>query len=164
MDVSQKRENYLSWNDYFMSMAILTSKRSKDPITQVGACIVNEDNIIVGLGYNGFPNGCSDDIFPWKKDDVNLINSKHLYVCHAETNAILNKSSFNLKNCTMYVSLFPCNECAKIIIQSKIKKIFYLSDKNEYKPQTKASKRMFDAVGIKYEQYKPNCKEIVISF
>lgn len=161
---SKKRENYLEWNDYFMAMAFLAAKRSKDPSTQVGACIVNEDRKIVGLGYNGFPIGCSDDDFPWGKNTENPIESKYMYVCHAEVNAVLNKLAADVKNCTLYVALFPCNECAKVIIQSQIKEIFYLSDKHAHKPEVIASKRMLDAVGIKYIQYKPTCKRLLIDF
>lgn len=164
MDSPQKRNDYISWEDYFMSMAFLAAKRSKDPSTQVGACIVNEDRKIVGVGYNGFPHGCSDDEFPWDKNTVDALDSKYMYVCHAEVNAVLNKLSADLKNCTLYVALFPCNECAKVIIQSRMKEIVYLSDKHAHKPEVIASKRMLDAAGIKYKQYKPTCKRIVIDF
>lgn len=162
--ISGKRENYLEWKDYFMAMAFLAAKRSKDPCTQVGACIVNEDNKIVGVGYNGFPIGCSDDEFPWGKESTNRLETKYMYVCHAEVNAVLNKLSADLKNCTLYVALFPCNECAKVIIQSRIKEIYYLSDKHAHKPEVIASKRLLDAAGIKYIQYKPACKRLVIDF
>lgn len=160
----KKRSGYIEWGDYFMAMAFLAAKRSKDPSTQVGACIVNEDNKIVGVGYNGFPIGCSDDEFPWSKNTPDELDSKYMYVCHAEVNAVLNKLSADLKNCTLYVALFPCNECAKVIIQSRIKEIIYLSDKHSHKPESVASKRMLDAAGIKYRQYKPTCKRIVIDF
>lgn len=147
-----------------MAMAFLAAKRSKDPSTQVGACIVDEDKKIVGVGYNGFPIGCSDDDFPWGKDVTKPMESKYMYVCHAEVNAVLNKLSANLKNCTLYVALFPCNECAKVIIQSRLKEIIYLSDKHAHKPEVIASKRMLDAAGVKYTQYKPSCKQLVIDF
>jgi dCMP deaminase len=147
-----------------MAMAFLASKRSKDPCTQVGACIVSEENKIVGIGYNGLPIGCEDDKFPWGKDTANPLDSKYMYVCHAEVNAILNKNSADVKNCTMYVALFPCNECAKIIIQSKIKDIYYMSDKHAEKASTIGSKRMLDAAGIKYTQFIPRHKRIVIDF
>ncbi|KAJ4450871.1 hypothetical protein ANN_02303 [Periplaneta americana] len=151
-DINNKRNGYLSWTDYFMATAFLAAKRSKDPCSQVGACIVNEDKKIVGVGYNGMPIGCSDDVFPWGKRTDNLLDTKYLYVCHAEVNAILNKNSADVKNCTMYVALFPCNECAKIIIQSGIKEVVYMSDKYASKVQTIAAKRMFDSAGIKYCQ------------
>lgn len=162
--LTKKRENYLEWNDYFMAMAFLAAKRSKDPSSQVGACIVNEDKKIVGLGYNGFPIGCSDDEFPWGKRSDNPIETKYMYVCHAEVNAVLNKLSADVKNCTLYVALFPCNECAKVIIQSRIKDIIYISDKHAHKPEVIASKRMLDAAGITYTQYMPACKQLVIDF
>lgn len=157
-----------------MSVAFLASMRSKDPCTQVGACIVNDDKKIVGVGYNGMPIGCNDDDFPWKKAHESELDSKFLYgtlhsskkhyinsiqcqltkqyfaVCHAELNAILNKNTENVKNCTLYVGLFPCNECAKVIIQSGIKKVYYMSDKHAHKVRTKAAKRMFDAAKVEY--------------
>ncbi|XP_043462936.1 deoxycytidylate deaminase [Leptopilina heterotoma] len=159
-----KKQSYLSWKDYFMSVAFLSAKRSKDPCSQVGACLVNEDNRIVGVGYNGFPRGCSDDEFPWTKDEGNTLNSKYLYVCHAEMNAILNRNSYNLKECTLYVALFPCNECAKLIIQSGIKTIFYAFCKNADDVRIIASKRMFDAANVKYSEYIPSAEKIVIDF
>ena len=125
-----KRTDYISWDDYFMSIAILTAKRSKDPNTQVGACIVDQNKRIVGMGYNGFPNGCSDDEFPWERKGE-FLDCKYPYVVHAEPNAILN-STASLQNATLYVTLFPCHECAKLIIQSGIKEIVYISDKNAY--------------------------------
>lgn len=159
-----KREDYIDWREYFMAIAFLAAKRSKDPSYQVGACIVNADNKIVGVGYNGLPIGCEDDDFPWGKNTQSPLDSKFLYVCHAEMNAILNKNSADVKNCTIYVGLFPCNECAKIIIQSGIKEVVYISDKNAHKPMYIASKRMFDAAGIKYWQYIPKRKKIEINF
>lgn len=161
---NEKREDYLQWTEYFMATAFLAAKRSKDPSSQVGACIVNPENRIVGIGYNGFPFGCSDDEFPWSKDTENGLDSKYMYVCHAEVNAILNKNCSDIKGCTIYVGLFPCNECAKIIIQSGIKEIVYLSDKHSTKPSTIASKRMLDASGIKYWQYVPTKQKITIDF
>lgn len=163
-DINKKRDNYLSWKDYFMAIAFLAAKRSKDPCTQVGACIINKDKKIVGVGYNGMPTGCSDDEFSWKKGKVAKQETKHLYVCHAEMNAILNKNAADVKNCTMYVALFPCNECAKIIIQSGIRKVVYMSDKRSQKMKTKAAKKMFDSAGIKYRQYTPQNPQIVIDF
>ncbi|GJQ75195.1 hypothetical protein Trydic_g9797 [Trypoxylus dichotomus] len=161
---NHKRLGYLDWEEYFMATAFLAAKRSKDPVTQVGACIVDEEKRIVGIGYNGMPRGCNDDAFPWGKDVNNPLGSKYLYVCHAEANAILNKNSADLKNCTLYVALFPCNECAKFIIQSGIKKVVYVSDKYALKDFTKASKRMFEAAGIETKQYVPKRKRIEIDF
>ncbi|KAG5684011.1 hypothetical protein PVAND_013264 [Polypedilum vanderplanki] len=158
------RTDYLNWEDYFMGIAFLAAQRSKDPATQVGACIVNDEMKIVAIGYNGFPINCSDDKFPWTKESNDPLENKYMYVCHAEVNAILNKNSFDVKGCSLYVALFPCNECAKIIIQSRIKEIVYLSDKHADKPQTKASKMMLDSAGIKYRQYKPKHSKIVIDF
>ena len=147
-----KRSDYISWDEYFMGVAILSSKRSKDPSTQVGACIVNKDKKIVGIGYNGFPNGINDDEFPWGKDG-DYVNTKYPYVVHAEPNAILNATS-SLFDCSIYVTLFPCCECAKIIIQSGIKEIIYISDKHSCDDSTVASKRLFDAAGVTYRQFK----------
>ena len=147
-----KRENYISWDEYFMGVAILSSKRSKDPSTQVGACIVNSDKKIVGIGYNGFPNGVDDDVFPWTNKGE-YVETKYPYVVHAEPNAILNATS-SLKGCTLYVTLFPCCECAKLVIQSGIKKIVYISDKHAGDDSTIASKRLFDAAGVKTRQFK----------
>lgn len=145
-----KRSDYISWDQYFMGVAIMSSKRSKDPNTQVGACIVNPKKRIVGIGYNGFPFGCDDDIFPWN-NDTDFLNSKYPYVVHAEPNAILNANS-SLDNCSIYVTLFPCHECAKLIIQSGIKEIVYLSDKYNGTDSSIASKRMLDAANVKYRK------------
>jgi dCMP deaminase len=157
-----KRNDYLSWDEYFMGMALLSAKRSKDPQTQVGACIVNEDKKVVGLGYNGFPIGCSDDDLPWDREG-DFLNTKYPYVCHAELNAILN-STKNLKNCSIYVALFPCHECAKAIIQSGIKEVIYLSDKYEGSDSNIASKSMFDKSKVIYRQLIVSKEEISISF
>lgn len=146
----KKREDYISWDEYFMSVAVLSSMRSKDPNTQVGACIVTEDKKIVGTGYNGFPIGCSDDDLPWDREG-NVYDTKYPYVCHAELNAILN-STKDLKGCTIYVALFPCNECAKAIIQSGIKTIIYKEDKYADTDGVRASKRMLDQAGVEYRQ------------
>lgn len=143
--------NHITWNEYFMGVATLSSKRSKDPNTQVGACVVNEDKRIIGIGYNGFPMGCNDSEFPWGKQNENYLNTKYPYVVHAEPNAILNCTS-SLKGATLYVTLFPCNECAKLIIQSGIKHVIYASDKYHDQDAFTASRRMFDAAGITYEQ------------
>lgn len=145
-----KRENYISWDDYFMGVALLSAKRSKDPKTQVGACIINADKRIVGIGYNGFPRGVEDDQFPWKSDGEWLDN-KYPYVVHAEPNAILN-STVSLKGATLYVTLFPCNECAKLIIQSGIKELVYLEDKYHDLKEFVASRRMFDSAKVAYRK------------
>lgn len=147
-----KRKDYLNWDEYFMGIALLSSQRSKDPSTQVGACIVNDENRIMSVGYNGMPCGCSDDNFPWDRDGVGL-DSKYLYVCHAELNAILNYPGGLLKGCRIYTTLFPCNECTKSIIQKGIKEVVYLSDKYCDTDFTKASKKMMDAAGVKYRMY-----------
>lgn len=144
-------KKHISWDEYFMGVAALSSKRSKDPSTQVGACVVNEDKRIIGIGYNGFPMGCSDDVYPWSKGDGNYLNNKYPYVVHAEPNAILNCTS-SLKGATLYVTLFPCNECAKLIIQSGIKKVVYSSDKYHDQNSFVASRRMFDSAEVLYEQ------------
>ena len=154
-----KRTDYITWDEYFMGVAILASKRSKDPNTQVGACIVDENNVILSTGYNGFPYGCSDDDFPWDRtgDDT-----KYSYVVHAELNAILNARGKNLKGSKIYVDLFPCNECAKAIIQSGITEVVYASDKYADSDSVLASKRMFDTAGVKYRLYNLSNKEIKI--
>lgn len=142
----------ISWDQYFMGIAHLSRYRSKDPNTQVGACIVNQNKRIVGIGYNGFPSGCEDDQFPWGRDG-DYLESKYPYVVHAELNAILNATA-SLQNCTIYVSLFPCNECAKAIIQSGIKEIVYEDDKYATALNTLASKKMLAAAGVKTRQIK----------
>lgn len=160
--MSDKRTDYLSWDEYFMGIAVLSSLRSKDPHTQVGACIVNQDKRIVGVGYNGFPRGCSDDEIPWGRDG-DWVNTKYPYVCHAELNAILNANG-NLKGCTLYVDLFPCNECAKAVIQAGISRIVYLSDKYKDSDSTKASKRMLDAAGVVYTHLQVKHTHITLDF
>ena len=149
----EKRKDYLEWDEYFMAIAKLSAMRSKDPSTQVGACIVSNDNRILSIGYNGAPNGFSDEKFPWGRDGKNL-DTKYPYVCHAELNAILNYrgSKKDLEDARIYVDLFPCNECAKEIIQSGIKEVIYLSDKYANTEETIASKQLFDICGIKYRQ------------
>ncbi len=142
------RKDYISWQQYFMGIALLSAKRSKDPSTQVGACIVGRNNKILSMGYNGFPNGVEDHEFPWNRDGKFLEN-KYAYVCHAELNAILN-STTNLEGSSLYVTLFPCNECTKAIIQSGITSLYYLSDKFHDLDATKASRRMLDAASISY--------------
>ncbi|MGM9969507.1 MAG: deoxycytidylate deaminase [Anaeroplasma sp.] len=147
----EKRKNYISWDEYFMGVAILSAKRSKDPSTQVGACVVNQDKRIIGIGYNGFPKGCNDDEYPWGKSDDDKLNTKYPYVVHAEANAILN-STTSLKNATIYVTLFPCNECAKLIIQSGVKQIVYMCDKYRSTESNIASRKMLDSAGITYRK------------
>lgn len=156
-----KRQDFLSWDEYFMGIAILSSMRSKDPSTQVGACIVNEDKKILSMGYNGMPRCCSDDEYPWDKSDG--LDSKYLYVCHAELNAILNCESANVKGCTVYTTLFPCNECAKAIVQSGISRVIYLSDKYAESDSVKASKRMFDTAGVIWQLYTPSEKSVTFT-
>lgn len=153
MELSKKRTDYLSWDEYFMAVAKLSSMRSKDPSTQVGACIVSPDNRILSIGYNGAPNGYSDDKFPWDREGKPL-DTKYLYVVHAERNAILNYRGHrkDFENSKIYVDLFPCNECAKEIIQSGIKEVIYLSDKYKDQEGTIASKKMLDECGVKYRQ------------
>ncbi|CEG40293.1 deoxycytidylate deaminase [Plasmopara halstedii] len=164
--VIQKRSNYLSWEDYFMSVAFLSAMRSKDPSTQVGACIVSSERKIVGIGYNGFPNGCGDDDLPWARESQtnSHLDTKYPYVCHAEMNAILNKNSTDVKGCTIYVALFPCNECAKLIIQSGISRVIYCSDKYNSDWKFVASRRLFDMAGVQYMQHKLELSKVVIDF
>ena len=157
-----KRNDYLTWDEYFMGIAMLSAMRSKDPSTQVGACIVNDDKRIMSMGYNGMPRCCSDDEYPWDRDGEGL-DSQYLYVCHAEFNAILNCER-NVRDCTVYVTLFPCNECAKAIVQSGIKEIVYMEDKYADSDSVKASKRMFDPAGVKYRQYVPTGNEKILKF
>lgn len=146
-----------------MGVAILASTRSKDPNTQVGACIVAQDNTILSTGYNGFPLGCSDDDFPWERDG-DTTETKYPFVVHAELNAILNSHGKQLAGSRMYVALFPCNECAKAIIQAGIKEIIYLSDKYAETDATRASKRMLDAANVKYTQFVSNIGSLTINF
>lgn len=145
-----KSKEYITWDQYFMGVAKLSALRSKDPNTKVGACIVNEKKRIVGIGYNGLPYGCSDDEFPWERVG-DFLETKYPYVVHAEPNAILNSTN-KLDNATLYVTLFPCNECAKLIIQSGIKEIVYVSDKYNGSNDNVASKRMLAAAGVKCRQ------------
>ena len=156
-----KRTDYLSWDDYFMCIAALSAMRSKDPCTQVGACIVDAQKKIVGLGYNGFPTGCSDDELPWAREGEYL-ETKYPYVVHAEVNAVLNSSSADLRGCSLYVALFPCNECAKVIIQSGITEVVYLSDKYAHTDPVRAAKRMFDQAGVRYRPHAPARSHVVI--
>lgn len=150
---SAKRTDYLSWDDYFLAVAHLSSKRSKDPSTQVGACIVNAQNRIVGIGYNGFPSGCNDDDLPWEREAASPLDTKYMYVCHAEMNAILNRLTSDTRGCRIYVGLFPCNECAKLIIQSGINEVVYMSDKYHDQPAFVASRRLLDCAGVRFRQH-----------
>ena len=156
-----KRTDYISWDEYFMSVALLAAMRSKDPNTQVGACIVGEDKRILSTGYNGFPCGCSDDEFPWEREGE---DTKYPFVVHAELNAILNANGKNLAGSKIYVALFPCNECAKAIIQAGIKEIIYLSDKYDGTPSVVASKKMLNAAGVKLTRLIPDKDGLVIKF
>lgn len=157
-----KNQDYISWDEYFMGVAILSGKRSKDPNTQVGACIVNRDNKIVGVGYNGFPQGCSDDEFPWHREGE-FLETKYPFVCHAELNAILNSVKAT-RGCKIYVGLFPCHECAKAIIQSGIGEVIYLSDKYNGTESDIASKKMFQASGVKFRQFHSEIKKIFLEY
>ncbi|MDE5946588.1 MAG: dCMP deaminase family protein [Oscillospiraceae bacterium] len=158
-----KRSNYISWDEYFMGIAFLSAQRSKDSSTQVGACIVNEENKIVAVGYNGMPTGCNDDEMPWERTGESSLDTKYPFVCHAELNAILNRNTANLKGATVYVTLFPCNECAKAIIQSGIKKIVYADNKYADTEGVKASTIMFEKCGVETVQYKPSGKTLSIN-
>jgi dCMP deaminase len=155
-------KNHISWDEYFMGISLLSALRSKDPNTKVGACIVNNKNKIVGIGYNGFPVGCSDEALSWSREGE-FLDTKYPYVCHAELNAILN-SSRDLHDCRIYVGLFPCNECAKAIIQSGIREVIYLSDKYSGENSFVASKKMFDMVGVKYRKLKIDISSITLDY
>ena len=157
--MSGKREDYISWDEYFMGVAMLSGMRSKDPNTQVGACIVSPNNRILSMGYNGFPNGISDDEFPWQREGDPL-DSKYFYTTHSELNAILNYRGGSLEGAKLYVTLFPCNECAKAIIQAGIRTVIYRSDKYADVPMMIASRRLFDAAGIEYRRYEDTGREI----
>lgn len=157
-----KRQDYLTWDAYFMGIALLSAQRSKDAGTQVGACIVSGENKILSVGYNGMPIGCNDDLMPWEREGDPL-HSKYFYVCHAELNAILNHGGGSLKGSRVYTTLFPCNECAKAIIQSGIQEIIYLSDKYKETDSVVASKQMFDMVGVTYRAYQPDGRELTLS-
>ena len=157
-----KRTDYLSWDEYFIGVALLSAQRSKDNNTQVGACIVNQENKIVSVGYNGMPTGCNDDDMPWEREGA-FLDTKYAFVCHAELNAILNRNSSSLKDCRLYVTLFPCNECAKAIIQSGIKEVIFLDNKYADAESTKASMMMFKLAGIECRVYTKTNHNITIS-
>ena len=159
-----KRTDYINWDEYFMGIAMLAARRSKDPNTQVGACIVSDDNIIISTGYNGMPKGCSDDEFPWDRKGENEAATKYPYVVHAELNAILNASGRDLRGSRIYVALFPCNECAKAIIQSGIKEVMYLSDKYHDTMMNLVSKRMLEAAGVKCTRLQPKIRSLTLDF
>jgi dCMP deaminase len=161
--MSDKRTDYIAWDDYFMGVSLLAAERSKDPSTQVGACIVSGDNRILSTGYNGFPQGCSDDDFPWNRDE-SVGETKYNFVVHAELNAILNAGGKSLVGSRIFVSLFPCHECAKAIIQAGVKEVVYLSDKYNGTDSDNASKRMLNAAGVKLTKIKPTKAQIVLNF
>lgn len=156
-----KRTDCISWDEYFMGVAFLSAQRSKDSGTQVGACIVNSDNKILSMGYNGMPSGCDDDAMPWQREGEPL-DTKYMYVCHAELNAILNNDGGSLKGARIYTTLFPCNECAKAIIQSGIKEVIYFSDKYAETDSIVGSKKMLRMAGVAMTPYKNSGKEIII--
>lgn len=159
-----KRTDYISWDDYFMGLALLSAKRSKDPSSQVGACIVDSrTNRILSVGYNGFPRCCSDDEYPWNREGEST-DTKYFYVVHAELNAILNSRGANLEGSRLYTTLFPCNECAKAIIQSGISEVVYLSDKYGDTDIVKASKRMFTSSGVEFKKFETEIDGISLSF
>lgn len=159
----KKRQDYITWDEYFMGVALLSAKRSKDPSTQVGACIVNDKNKIVGAGYNGLPVGCNDDEFPWDKEGE-YMHTKYPYICHAELNAILNNIGMALDGCKIYTALFPCNECAKAIIQSGIKEVIYLSDKYEGNDVFKVSRLMLEKAEVAYRMVETKITGLTLSF
>ncbi|XP_046576255.1 deoxycytidylate deaminase-like isoform X2 [Haliotis rubra] len=159
----EKRKDYIDWETYFMAMALVCAQRSKDPKTQVGACIVNKDKRLVGTGYNGMPDRCSDSKLPWGKGE-GLQQNKHFYVCHAEMNAILNRFSADLKGCKIYVTLFPCNNCTQMIIQSGIQEVVFLSDEKKNKDEVKASKILLKMAKVHYRTYLGSRNTIEIQF
>lgn len=159
--MNSKRKDYISWDEYFMGIAKLSGMRSKDPNSQVGACLVSEENKILSVGYNGFPRGCSDDEYPWEREGDPL-DTKYVYVVHSELNAILNYRGGSLEGAKLYVSLFPCNECAKAIIQAGIKKIIYDCDKYASTFGVVASKKMLESAGVICEKYEPEGRSINI--
>lgn len=157
--MSDKRQDYISWDEYFMGVAQLSAMRSKDPNTQVGACIVSQDNKILSMGYNGFPIGCSDDEFPWSREGEEL-ERKYVYTVHSELNAILNYRGGSLEGAKLYVTLFPCNECAKAIIQAGIRELIY--DDNKYADTVSviASRRMLESAGVVLKRYRRSGRKI----
>ena len=160
--VSDKRQDYITWDEYFMGVAYMSAMRSKDPNTQVGACIVSQDNKILSMGYNGFPIGCSDDVLPWTRAGEDELARKYVYTVHSELNAILNYRGGSLEGAKLYVTLFPCNECAKAIIQAGIRELIYADNKYDGSVSVTASKRMFDMAGVKYYPYRPTGRKLSI--
>jgi dCMP deaminase len=160
--MSGKRVNYLSWDDTIMFMAKVIAQRSKDPNTQVGCCIVDDKHRIIGSGYNGFPRGCDDDLFPWLKEKDSIVMNKYGYVVHAEQNAILNSSRMDLEGTIMYVTHHPCNECAKFIIQSGIKEVLFNTDPQPESDPIVAAKLMFKAAGIVVRHYVCDTMQIIL--
>ncbi len=156
-----KRQDYISWDEYFMGIALMSAHRSKDPGTQVGACIISPEKRILTVGYNGMPSGCSDDEFPWAREG-SALETKYLFVCHAEMNAILNSGHSDLRGSTVYTTLFPCAECTKAMIQKGITSIVYLSDKYAKDDLFIAARRMLDAAGVSYRPYTPTGRKIEI--
>lgn len=160
--MSSKRKDYITWDEYFMGVAYLSAMRSKDPNTQVGACIVSQDNKILSMGYNGLPIGCDDDAFPWVRESESPLDNKYFYSTHSELNAILNYRGGSLEGTKMYVTLFPCNECAKAIIQSGIKQLIYADNKYGDTPAVIASRKMLDAAGVECIGYNKTDRNICI--
>lgn len=158
-----KKQNYLSWDQYFMGIAKLSALRSKDPNTSVGACIVGNDNKILSVGYNGMPQGCSDDEYPWERENEDPLETKYLYVCHAELNALLNYTGTNLKGAKIYTTLFPCNECTKALIQSGISEVIYYEDKYANTASVIAAKKMMKSAGITYRLYNNSQQSVQIN-
>lgn len=158
-----KRTDYISWDEYFMGIALFSAQRSKDNSTQVGACIVNSEKKIVSVGYNGMPTGCIDDEMPWERTGECSLDTKYPFVCHAELNAILNSSMHGVNGATLYVTLFPCNECAKAIIQCGIKKVVYLENKYADTESVKASVMMLEKCGVAVEEYKKSGREVTLN-
>ncbi|MBR1874135.1 MAG: dCMP deaminase family protein [Eubacterium sp.] len=158
----EKRIDYLSWDQYFMGIATLSAMRSKDPHTSVGACIVGSDNRILSMGYNGMPRGCADDDFPWGREGDDPLNTKYIYVCHAELNAILNYSAGDLKGARIYTTLFPCNECTKALIQVGIAEVIYAANLYPDSASVMAAKKMMKAAGITYRRYESKEREVTL--
>lgn len=159
--ITMKRTDYIKWDAYFMGIAMLSAERSKDPSTCVGACIVSDDNRILSLGYNGMPRGCSDNEYPWEREG-DALDTKYLYVCHAELNALLNYSGTDMRGAKIYTTLFPCNECTKALIQAGIKEVIYISDKYATTPSVIAAKKMMKSAGIDYRPYEPINRDITL--
>lgn len=157
-----KKDNYLKWDEYFMGIALLSAERSKDPNTSVGACIVSQDNKILSVGYNGMPRGCSDNEYPWEREADYDLDTKYLYVCHAELNAILNYTGTNMLHAKIYTTLFPCNECTKALIQAGISEVIYLDDKYADTSSVIAAKRMMKSAGVIYSKYQSAGKSIAL--